>query len=193
MNRKKLKALTFTDYILNIVLSALGFLALSWMFNFSWGSSVHGIIFTVSLFLFMYSKGALAAKIDLRENKTPMINAVKLVLPLIITLILISLVYSLVYFNIIPVGDIILKTTILSNGETVSMTLKDIASVVVRIIFLNITGFLKASPTNPFILIISPIVVFTGAFSGYYFGRNKIYMLDILTKVRDVVVKKFNE
>ena len=161
MNRRKLKALVFGDYFFNIAFSALGFLALSWIFSFSWGHLAHGIIFTISMFLFMYSKGALAAKIDLREKKTPMINALKLVLPLVITLVLLIFVYSLIYFNIIPAGDNVLKT-IISDDKTAALTVKDVASFIVRILFLNITGLLKESPTNPFSLLISPFVILAG-------------------------------
>jgi len=75
MSRKKLTASLFIDYIINLVLSGLGFIALSWIFDISFGNFLYSIIFSLSLFGLTYSKGALAAKIDLRSKDTPMINS----------------------------------------------------------------------------------------------------------------------
>jgi len=193
MTRKKLKALTFADYIVNIIFSALGFIALSWLFNFSWGSFVYSIIFSFSLFAFMYLRGALAAKIDLREEKTPMSNAIKLALPLTITLILLITVYALILYNIIPVGDNIIKTAVSETGETSVFMVKNAVAIVIRILFLNITGFLSENLVNPILLLISPAIVLLGSCTGYYFGRRKIYLLDIFIKIKQAIADKFNE
>lgn len=193
MSRRKLKALTFSDYLINLVLSALGFIALSWIFNFSLGPFIYSIIFTVSLFLFMYSRGTLAAKIDLRENKTPMTNALELISPLAITLLLIILVYSLIHYNIIPVGEIVIRSAVTESGEIVQLLFKDVASVVIRVLFLNVTGFMTNGLTNPLILLISPAAAVLGAFTGYYLGKRKIYVLEVLVKAKDFISRKFNE
>lgn len=193
MSRKKLKASLFLDYILNLVLAGLGFIALSWLFNFSWGSLAYSIIFTVSLFMLMYSKGALAAKIDLRSGSTPLINAIKVSIPLALTLLLITGVYSLFIFNIIPIGNIVLTTTTTEAGETLTFMVKDLSSVIVRILFLNLTGFMKGSLANPLLLLASPLVIVSGACTGYFFGRKKIFLLDVFIKVKDYIIGKFNE
>ena len=193
MSRRKLKAMTFADYTINIIFSALGFIALSWLFNFSWGSFLFSVIFSFSLFAFMYSRGSLAAKIDLRSEKTPMLNAVKLVLPLTITLLLIIGIYALIFYNIIPIGNDILSSAVDESGNIITFSTTAACSTVIRILFLNITGFLTTDLTNPLILLISPIVVMLGSCTGYYFGKHKIYLLDIFIKIKNTIADKFNQ
>ena len=69
MSRKKLKALTFLDYGLNLLVSAIGLLSLTWLFRFSIGAYLYSTLFSLSLFMFMYSRGSLAAKIDMRSKE----------------------------------------------------------------------------------------------------------------------------
>lgn len=193
MSRKKLTASLFLDYIINLVLTGLGFIALSWMFAFSRGNFLHSVIFTLTLFGFIYSKGALAAKIDLRSEKAPMKNAFMLALPLTVTLLFVIGVYSLIYYNILPIGDIVLGTSSSEAGETFSFLFKDAASMVVRVLFLNLTGFMKTNLATPLVLLISPLCVMLGALFGYLLGRKKIYLLDIMLKAKDKIANKFNE
>lgn len=193
MSRKKLTASLFIDYILTLVLSGLGFIALSWLFNFSFGSFVYSLIFTLALFGLTYSKGATAAKIDLRLGYTPMTNALKLIFPLAIVLLVLIGVYSLIIYNIIPIGDIVLKTLTAENGEALTFMVKDAASVAMRILFLNLTGFMKGSLANPLLLLLSPLVAILGVMTGYFFGRKKIYFLDVFIKIKDKILSKFNE
>ncbi|MBE7039701.1 MAG: hypothetical protein E7398_03115 [Ruminococcaceae bacterium] len=193
MSRKKLTASLFIDYIINLVLSGLGFIALSWIFDISFGNFLYSIIFSLSLFGLTYSKGALAAKIDLRSKDTPMINALKLSFPLASVILFIIAIYSLVFYNIIPVGDIILGTSVSETGETFSFMVKDAASIAIRIIFLNLTGFMESSLASPLLLLISPLSVVSGAAFGYFFGRKKISLLDVFIKIKDKIINKFNE
>lgn len=193
MSRKKLTASLFIDYIINLVLSGLGFIALSWIFNFSFGNFLYSIIFSLSLFGLAYSKGALAAKIDLRSDNTPMVNALKISLPLASVVLFIIAIYSLIYYNIIPVGDIVLGTSVSETGETFSFLVKDAVSITIRTLFLNLTGFMEYIPLSPPLLLISPLCIVSGTLSGYFFGRKKIYLIDIFIKVKDMLVNKFNE
>lgn len=193
MNRKKLTASLFIDYILTLVLSGLGFIALSWLFNFSFGAFVYSLIFTFALFGLTYSKGATAAKMDLRTGHTPITNALKLAFPLTVVLLILIGVYSLIIYNIIPIGDIALKTLTAENGETLSFTVKNAASIVMRILFLNLTGFMKTDVANPLLLLLSPLAVVSGTSFGYLLGRKKIYLLDVFIQIKDKIISKFNE
>ena len=141
----------------------------------------------------MYSRGSLAAKIDLRSNKAPMLNAVKLALPLTITLLLLILIYALIFYNIIPIGNNILSSAVDESGKLITFTVTNAFSTAIRILFLNITGFLTAGITDPLILLISPAVVMLGSCVGYYFGKRKIYLLDVFIKTKNIIADKFNE
>ena len=192
MTRKKLKLLTFADYFINLVVSLLGLIIFAWLFTCSWGTFVYSIIFSVTLFAFMYSRGSLAAKIDLRENNAPLINALWLVLPLLVTLLLITLVYSLIVYNIISIGNIIVLSKVTEEGETIHFLFRDVASAVIRVLFFNITGFIESNPINPLFLLISPATITSGAFLGYYLRRKNIYLSNYFTKATKFIIDKFN-
>lgn len=193
MSRNKLKALTFGDYGVNLLASLLGIIAFSFIFNFSFGSYLYSIIFCFTLFLFIYYRGSTAAKIDLRTNEESLKKAFELAMPLAASLICIIAVYSLFYYDILPAKTVVIKSTVLKDGNTVSLYLFDIISVFIRMLFFNITGFAKNAAANPLLLLISPGVVVLSTFSGYYFGMKKIYISEYLIKAKNFIISKFNE
>ena len=93
MSRRKLKALMFLDYGKNVLLSLFGLLVFSWLFKFKAGHFVFSLIFCLTQFAFFYSRGSLAAKIDMRTKEDNIKKALELAFPLTITLILLTAVY----------------------------------------------------------------------------------------------------
>ena len=193
MSRKKLKGLTFADYGITILASVLGTIALSFILRFSWGGIVYSIAFSLMLFVFIYSRGALAAKIDLRTNEASIKKALELAFPLAITLICITAIYSLFYYDILPAKNVVLTTAEASDGTSASLYLIEVIAVTVRVIFFNLTGFMKQTVVSPFILFISPAIIICSALLGYLCGMKKIYITDYIIKFKDLAVKKFNE
>ena len=145
------------------------------------------------LFLFIYSRGALAAKIDLRTNEANLKKAFDLALPLTLTLICITAVYSLFYYDILPAKNVVLKTAEGADGSIASLYLIEVIALIVRVLFFNLTGFMKETVASPIVMFISPAVVMCSALCGYFFGMRKIYVSEYLIKFKNLIIKKFNE
>lgn len=194
MTKKKQKWLIVSDYLINLVLSLFGLLVFSYIMKFSWGYIVYSVFFCLSLFAFLYSRLYTSAKIDLRTNEARLINAIKMVLPLLIGIFALILLYSLFYYNIIPADDVILKSVVNSETNEVStLTLLDCIKLFARVCFFNLTGFMAGRDTLPYILLINPVVIIISAFVGYWCGMKKIYLSDNISALIDKIKNKFDE
>lgn len=193
MKKINFKLLLFGDYIINIVVSFIGILVLSFVLKFDWGYYLHGAIFTLTLFLFIYPRLYLAGKIDARGGNMKLINAVKIALPLAVTGLVIIFAYALIYYKIIPAGDIVLREVTNSTGEVSKLLVLDIVQVFVRICFFNLSGFCIKGSITPLVPVINIIVTFAASLVGYYCGANKIYISDYINLFSKKVKDKFDE
>ncbi|MBR6646482.1 MAG: hypothetical protein IKL09_03085 [Clostridia bacterium] len=192
MSRTKLKALLFLDYVKNVLLSLFGLLVFSWLFRFKAGHFIYSLIFCLTQFAFFYSRGSLAAKIDMRTKEANIKKALELAFPLTIALVSIIAVYLLFHFDILPAKDVLLKTAVAEDGTSASLYLMDVIAISFRFLFFNVTGFMKDSMLNPFIFLVSPIVTVAGTTAGYHLRTKGIYLADYFIKAKDFVLKKFN-
>ncbi len=192
MSRRKLKALTFLDYGKNILLSLFGLLVFSWLFKFKCGHLIYSLIFCLTQFAFLYSRGSLAAKIDMRTNEANVKKALELASPLAISLVCITAVYSLLYYDILPAKDVVIGTLEAEGGSLTNVYLMDVLTIGFRFLFFNVTGFMPDSVTNPIFFLISPAITVAGTLLGYHLRTKGIFLADYFLKAKDFIVNKFN-
>ena len=199
MTDKKCVLMMFAEFLLTLLISAFGFMLLSWTFDYSWGTTVYSIIFTLVFFAFVYCRMWNKAKSDIKYQKdnVNLKHAIKVILPLAAFLAVIVAIFGLIKLNVIPIRDIVTDVQyILEENQPRQIRevlLIDNLNLVVRVLFIFLIGFFKSSETSVLILFVAPAIVVIAGLLGYFAGMKKFYLSDVIAQTQQKVKDKFNE